>query len=119
MIGSNSLSAQSIIEYLEVLVCVMDLHFNQQLLYSSSQFSHLLRLWNCQPLLLLELATYDLSTQPVHFDTLWNHLNSLHLADPDFGEPRRMNILLGIDIYTDTMLQGRRSVPLGHLLYCD
>ena len=37
----------------------------------------------------------------------------MKLADPDFGRPGRIDILLGIDVYTDVLLHGRRSGPPG------
>ena len=38
-------------------------------------------------------------------------LNGLHLADPDFGQPRRIDIHLGVEVYAEIMLQGQRSGP--------
>ncbi len=58
-------------------------------------------------------VTCDLPTQPVHFNTKWSHLNGLHLADPSFGQPSKVDILLGVDIYADVLLHGRRSGPRG------
>ena len=63
--------------------------------------------------LVVPRITCDLPTQPIHFDTLWNHLTGLHLDNPDFGEPRRIDILLEIDVNVDVMLQGRRNEPPG------
>ena len=58
-------------------------------------------------------VTCDLPVQPVHFDSQWTHLKDLKLADPDFGRPGKIDILLGIDVYTDVLLNGRRSGPPG------
>ncbi len=58
-------------------------------------------------------VTCDLPTQPVHFNAKWSHLNDLHLADPDFGQPNKIDILLGVDVYADVLLQGRRNGPPG------
>ena len=58
-------------------------------------------------------VTCDLPVQPIHFDSQWTHLKDLKLADPDFGRPGRIDILLGIDVYTDVLLHGRRSGPPG------
>ena len=58
-------------------------------------------------------VTCDLPVQPVHFDSQWTHLKDLKLADPDFGRPGRIDILLGIDVYTNVLLHRRRSGPLG------
>ena len=43
----------------------------------------------------------------------WNHLHNLSLADPDFGNPGRIDLLLGVDVYTDALLNGRQSGPPG------
>ena len=56
-------------------------------------------------------VTCDLPTQPVHFNSKWGHLNDLHLADPSYGRPGKIDILLGVDIYADVLLHGRRSGP--------
>ncbi|XP_064382855.1 uncharacterized protein LOC135331570 [Halichondria panicea] len=58
-------------------------------------------------------VTCDLPTQPVHLNAKWSHLNNLHLADPDFGQPNKIDILLGVDVYADVLLQGRRNGPPG------
>ena len=33
----------------------------------------------------------------------------MHLADPDFGHPGKIDLLLGIDIYADILLDGRQN----------
>ena len=58
-------------------------------------------------------VTCDLPTQPINFSTKWSHLNDLHLADPNFGQPSKIDILLGANIYADVLLHGRRSGPPG------
>ncbi len=52
-------------------------------------------------------VTCDLPIQPVHYDPQWNYLSGLRLADPEFGQPGKIDLLLGIDAYTDVLLQGR------------
>ena len=47
------------------------------------------------------------------FDPNWSHLNGLTLADQDFGCPGRIDILLGVDVYVESLLHGRRSGPPG------
>ena len=47
----------------------------------------------------------------MHFSSKWGHLNDLHLADPSYGRPGRVDVLLGVDIYADVLLHGRRSGP--------
>jgi hypothetical protein len=44
----------------------------------------------------------------VRLDGNWKHLEGLQLADPDFGTPGRVDVLLGIDIFSSALLQGRR-----------
>ena len=58
-------------------------------------------------------VTCDLPIQLVHHNPQWNHLSGLQLADPEFGQPGKIDLLLGIDIYTDVLLQGRRNGPFG------
>ena len=58
-------------------------------------------------------VTCDLHTQPVHFNTKLNHLSDLHLADPNFGQPKKIDILLGADVYADVLLHDRRRGPAG------
>ena len=58
-------------------------------------------------------VTCDLPIEPVHSESHWTHLSDLPLADPDFGRPGTIDILLGVDIYADVMLQGRRCGPSG------
>ena len=50
--------------------------------------------------------TCDLPTQPAHFNSKWGHLNDLHMADPSYGQPGRIDILVGVDIYADVMAGG-------------
>lgn len=61
----------------------------------------------------LPKATCDLPVTPVPFDLSWTHLSGLALADPTFGEPQRIDLLLGIDIYLDVLLHGWRTGPTG------
>ena len=56
-------------------------------------------------------VTCDLPLQPVHYESTWTHLSGLPLADPDFGSPGPIDLLLGIDVYSDVLLNGRRSGP--------
>jgi hypothetical protein len=37
----------------------------------------------------------------------------LSLADPDFGNPGRVDLLLGVDIFAEIMMQGRQTGPPG------
>ena len=56
-------------------------------------------------------VTCDLPTYPVHFDSSWKHLTNLVLADPNFGQPGKIDLLLGADLFADVLRQGRRSGP--------
>lgn len=50
---------------------------------------------------------------PITFKSLWNHLDHLPLADLDSGCPGRVDLLLGVDIITEALLQSRRIGPPG------
>ncbi len=51
----------------------------------------------------------DLPTVHVPIDRRWSHLRDLQLADPDFNIPSRVDVLLGVDIFTKVVLDGRRK----------
>jgi hypothetical protein len=40
-------------------------------------------------------------------------LSDVTLADPNFGLPSRIDLLLGVDVFTAVILQGRRQGPPG------
>ena len=61
----------------------------------------------------LSKVTADLPLQRVPAKRSWKHLNKLQLADPDFGTPGRIDILLGADVFSQAMRHGRRRGPLG------
>lgn len=56
-------------------------------------------------------VTCDLPTAPVAFDLSWSHLTDVTLADPGFGQPGRIDILLGADVFVDVLRDGRRRGP--------
>ena len=58
-------------------------------------------------------VTCDLPLAPVPFDLSWKHISDLPLADPGFGQPGRIDILLGVDVFVDVLRHGRRSSPPG------
>ena len=58
-------------------------------------------------------VTSDLPLVPIPHDQNWQHLSALPLADPQYGQPGRIDILLGIDIYIQVMRHGRREGPPG------
>ena len=49
----------------------------------------------------------------VVFNKDWKHLSNLTLADPEFGVPGSVNILLREDVFSRTVLHGRRFGPSG------
>ena len=59
--------------------------------------------------IVLPKVTCDLPACPVPFDLS----SDLPLADPTFGEPGRIDILLGVDIFVDILLSGWRTGPPG------
>ena len=63
--------------------------------------------------LIVPRVVCDLPIFHISFDTKWTHLSNLHLADLEFGVPGRIEILLGVDIFTDVLLNGRRKGPQG------
>ena len=58
-------------------------------------------------------VTCDLPLHPVPFDVNWKHLSDIQLADPTFGHPGRIDVLLGVDIFVQVLLHGRRVGPPG------
>ena len=54
-------------------------------------------------------VTCDLPVRPVSPEHKWKHLEGLRLADPEFGKPGKIDILLGIDTFIDVVRQGRRK----------
>ena len=58
-------------------------------------------------------VTSELPLKPVHLSATWSHLSDLHLADPHFGHPGKIDVLLGVDIYANVLLHGRRNGPPG------
>ena len=57
-------------------------------------------------------VTCDLPIQPVTPKSIWSHIDNLSLADPDFGRPGKIDLLLGVDVFTEVLLHGRRvGVP--------
>ena len=63
--------------------------------------------------IVLPKVTCDLPVSPVPFDLSWTHLSDIPLAYPAFGEPRRIDILLGVDVFVDILRHGRQTGPSG------
>ncbi len=59
--------------------------------------------------IIMPRVTCDLPVSPVNTNG-WNHFSDLPLADPNFGQPGRIDILLGVDIFVNVLLQGRRQI---------
>lgn len=55
----------------------------------------------------------DLTVIPVPFDLSWTHLTGLPLADQTIGEPRQVDILLGVDMFVSILCNSRRTGPVG------
>ena len=54
-------------------------------------------------------VTCHLPLHPIIHKSSWTHLEGITLADPDFNRPGRVDILLGVDIYIEALLHGRRA----------
>ena len=55
----------------------------------------------------------DLPSSPIPLDFKRNHLYDLTLADPSFGQPGCIDLLLGVDVFVDILRDGRRKGPPG------
>ena len=58
-------------------------------------------------------VTSNLPLKSMQLDTKWKHLSDIQFADPDFGSPGKIDLLLGVDIFISVMLNGRRFGPPG------
>ena len=63
--------------------------------------------------IIIPRVTCDLPLHPVPFDMNWKHLSDIQLADPMFGHPGQIDILLGVDIFVQVWLHGQRVGPPG------
>ena len=61
----------------------------------------------------LPKVTLNLPVRIVSYDHSWTHLSGIQLADPQFGKPGKINLLLGVDAFSDIFLNGRWSGPPG------
>ena len=62
--------------------------------------------------LVLSRITSNIPAAPVQTRQSWTHLVGLPLADPDYGIPKAVDLLLGPDVFSRVVLHGRRSVHL-------
>ena len=57
---------------------------------------------------MLHKVTSDLPLSPTPFDDEWQHLKGLELADPNFGTPGAIDLVLGTEIFGQVVLHGRQ-----------
>ena len=57
---------------------------------------------------IVSCVTSNLPLQPTPVDQKWKHLSGLQLADPSFGQPGRIDLLLGVEVFAEVLLHGRR-----------
>ena len=50
----------------------------------------------------------NLPLHPIPFDLKWDHLSNVQLADRTFGQPGRIDILLGVNVFVNVLFHGRR-----------
>ena len=63
--------------------------------------------------LVLPKLTSVLPSHPIPFSHEWKHLRNISLADPDFGTPGSIDLLLEADIFSHALLHGRQFDPSG------
>ena len=63
--------------------------------------------------IVLSNITSNIPSEPVSLKPEWNRLMGLSLADPDFGKPGRIDLLLGSDIFDLVVFYRRRFGPHG------
>ena len=56
-------------------------------------------------------VTCNLPVQSVPFNPDWVHLSDITLADPDFGQPDQIDLLLGVNVFVQVMRQGLQQGP--------
>ena len=61
----------------------------------------------------LPKVTTNWSSCLVQFNRKWKHLSNIHLADTDFGTSASVDLLLGADALSPTMLHGQQFGPSG------
>ena len=53
-------------------------------------------------------VTCDLPSQHIPLKCEWNHLADLTFANPDFGRPSKIDLLLGVDLFSEVVRHGWR-----------
>ena len=61
----------------------------------------------------LKKITKDLPLEPIPAALKRDHLSGLKLADPDYRTPARIDLLLGAEVFTSILRDGRRTGPRG------
>ena len=56
-------------------------------------------------------VTCILPQRPVSLKPEWKHLTDLKKADPHFGTPGKIDLLLGVDIFVASLRSGRKIGP--------
>ena len=59
----------------------------------------------------LKKIAKDLPLHPIPCALKWDHLSDLKLADFDFRTPPRIDLLLGAEVITSILYDGRRTGP--------
>ena len=54
-------------------------------------------------------VTCNLPSHPVSLHHGWEQIKGLRLPDPEFGQPRKIDFLLGVEIFVDIVRHGRRK----------
>ena len=62
---------------------------------------------------MLNKITNDLPLEPIPLALKWEHLSDLKLADPEFRTPGRVDLLLGAEVFTSILRDGRQTGPRG------
>ena len=56
-------------------------------------------------------VTCDIPRYHIPFDSSWDHLSDLELADPEFGTPGQIDMLLGDNMFIEVLFHGWRVGP--------
>ena len=63
----------------------------------------------------LKKITKDLPLHPITPALKWDHISDLELADPEFRTPAGIDLLLGTEVFTSILREGRRTGRRGKL----
>ena len=61
----------------------------------------------------LKKITKDSPLHPIPLDLKWDHLLDLKLADSDFRTPALIDLMLGAEVFTSILHDGRWTGPRG------